>query len=96
MCKKAGSDPEDHGIQGLEGACPSRPCFCAICLTPGPEHVDHDHKTGRVRAILCFNCNGGLGQFKDRPDLLRRGADYLEGNVWKPTLVAPGVYRLPS
>jgi hypothetical protein len=69
---------------------------CAICLTPGPEHVDHDHKTGRVRAILCFNCNGGLGQFKDRPDLLRRGADYLEGNVWKPTLVAPGVYRLPS
>jgi len=70
--------------------------LCAICLTPGPEHVDHDHKTGRVRAILCFNCNGGLGQFKDRPDLLRRGADYLEGNVWKPTLVAPGVYRLPS
>ncbi len=69
---------------------------CAICLTPDPEHVDHDHKTGRVRAILCFNCNGGLGQFKDRPELLRRGADYLEGNVWKPTLVAPGVYRLPS
>ena len=69
---------------------------CAICLVPGPEHVDHDHKTGRVRAILCFNCNGGLGQFKDRPELLRRGADYLEGNVWKPTLVAPGVYRLPS
>lgn len=70
--------------------------LCAICLTPDPEHVDHDHKTGKVRAILCFNCNGGLGQFKDRPDLLRRGADYLEGNVWKPTLVAPGVYRLPS
>jgi hypothetical protein len=69
---------------------------CAICLTPNPEHVDHDHKTGKVRAILCFNCNGGLGQFKDRPELLRRGADYLEGNVWKPTLVAPGVYRLPS
>ncbi len=69
---------------------------CAICLVPGPEHVDHDHKTGRVRAILCFNCNGGPGQFKDRPELLRRGADYLEGNVWKPTLVAPGVYRLPS
>ena len=70
--------------------------LCAICLLPDPEHVDHDHETGRVRAILCFNCNGGLGQFKDRPDLLRRGADYLEGNVWKPTLVAPGVYRLPS
>ncbi|WP_370466642.1 endonuclease domain-containing protein [Streptacidiphilus sp. PB12-B1b] len=59
-------------------------------------HVDHDRKTGRVRAILCSNCDGGPGQFKDRPELLRRGADYLEGNVWKPTLVAPGVYRLPS
>lgn len=70
---------------------------CAICLAvPDPIHVDHDHKTGRVRAILCFNCNGGLGQFKDRAELLRRGADYLEGNVWKPTRVAPGVYRLPS
>lgn len=69
---------------------------CPICINPSPNHVDHDHGTGRVRAVLCFNCNGGLGQFKDQPDLLRRAADYLEGNVWKPTLVAPGVYRLPS
>ncbi|WP_261802120.1 MULTISPECIES: hypothetical protein [Streptomyces] len=37
-----------------------------------------------------------MGQFKDRPDVLRRAAEYPEGNVWKPTLEASGVYQLPS
>ncbi|WP_439673914.1 endonuclease VII domain-containing protein [Embleya sp. MST-111070] len=69
---------------------------CPICQSTRPEHVDHDHETGRVRAVLCFNCNAALGMFKDRPDALRRAATYVEGIVWKPTLVAPGVYRLPS
>lgn len=69
---------------------------CPICLSAKAEHVDHDHETGRVRGVLCFNCNSALGQFKDRPDTMRRAADYVEGIVWKPTLVAPGVYRLPS
>lgn len=70
--------------------------LCVICLTKRAEHVDHDHETGRVRGILCFACNAALGQMRDQPDALRRAADYLEGIVWKPTLVAPGVYRLPS
>lgn len=70
--------------------------LCPICLRPGPEHVDHDHETGRVRGALCFSCNAALGQFKDRPDVMRRAAAYVEGNVWKPKLVAPGVYLLPS
>lgn len=51
---------------------------CAICGRPGPEHVDHDHVTGRVRAILCFGCNGGLGQFGDDPERLREAARYVE------------------
>ncbi|MBO8190400.1 endonuclease VII domain-containing protein [Streptomyces oryzae] len=70
--------------------------ICPICLKPAPEHVDHDHETGRVRGVLCFSCNAALGQFRDRPDVMRRAAAYVEGNVWKPKLVAPGVYRLPS
>lgn len=69
---------------------------CCICLSALPAHVDHCHETGRVRGVLCFSCNAALGQFKDRPDVIRRAATYVEGNAWKPTLVAPGVYRLPS
>ncbi|MGW7334496.1 endonuclease VII domain-containing protein [Streptomyces sp. NPDC054808] len=69
---------------------------CCICLTAPAAHVDHCHETGRVRGVLCFSCNAALGQFKDRPDAIRRAAAYVEGIAWKPTLVAPGVYQLPS
>lgn len=41
-------------------------------------HIDHCHKTGRVRGILCHFCNLVLGQAKDRAEVLRRLADYLE------------------
>ncbi|MFI9049089.1 endonuclease domain-containing protein [Streptomyces sp. NPDC053427] len=58
--------------------------------------MDHGQQTGKVRDVLCFSCNAALGQFKDRPDVLRRAAEYPEGNVWKPTLVAPGVCQRPS
>ena len=66
------------------------------CLSAFAEHVDHGLGTGKVRGVLCFSCNAALGQFKDRPDVIRRAISYPEGNVWKPTLVAPGVYQLPS
>ncbi|MFE0383517.1 endonuclease VII domain-containing protein [Streptomyces bungoensis] len=69
---------------------------CCICLAAPPAHVDHCHNTGRVRGVLCFSCNAALGQFKDQPEAIRRAAAYVEGNAWKPILVAPGVYQLPS
>ncbi|WP_406461619.1 endonuclease VII domain-containing protein [Streptomyces sp. NBC_01622] len=68
----------------------------AICLKAPAVHVDHCHQTGRVRGVLCFNCNSGIGLLRDDPAAAYRAADYLEGNAWKPTLVAPGVYQLPS
>lgn len=56
---------------------------CAICGKPQPGssklfHVDHSHRTGKVRGILCPRCNTGLGMFKDNPAALRAAADYLE------------------
>ncbi|MFG2849484.1 endonuclease VII domain-containing protein [Streptomyces mirabilis] len=70
--------------------------LCVICLKAPAVHVDHCHETGRVRGVLCFNCNSAIGKLGDDPDAVRRAAAYLEGSPWKPTLVAPGVYRLPS
>lgn len=52
--------------------------MCAICRVAPAKHVDHDHSTGAVRALLCFNCNGGLGQFRDDPDLLQMAVFYVQ------------------
>lgn len=58
---------------------------CGICNGPFEKwpNVDHDHVTGAMRALLCRNCNLGLGHFKDRPDLLELAAAYLETHVAK-------------
>ena len=58
---------------------------CGICGTDTPTlqgwHVDHDHENGKVRGILCKNCNVMLGCAKDNPDILRAGSTYLECHV---------------
>ena len=55
---------------------------CAICETiPQTFHIDHCHKTGKVRGLLCRGCNHGLGQFKDDPIALERAAKYLRRNT---------------
>jgi hypothetical protein len=54
--------------------------LCLICEEQPAEHVDHDHVTGKVRGLLCFGCNGGLGQFRDRVDIMRNAIEYLEGH----------------
>ncbi|EFG05939.1 Putative endonuclease VII [Streptomyces clavuligerus] len=58
--------------------------------------MDHRRRTGKVRGVLCFNCNSAIGTLGDDPGAVRRAAAYSEGNPWKPILVAPGVYQLPS
>ena len=55
---------------------------CAICShVLGSTHqaqIDHCHTTGKVRGLLCINCNWMLGKSRDNPDLLRAAARYLE------------------
>lgn len=40
--------------------------------------IDHDHKTGIIRGLLCQQCNMGLGKFKDNVEFLKNAATYLE------------------
>ena len=60
---------------------------CAICGKDAadnkrggkldPLHIDHCHKTKKIRALLCHTCNTGLGHFKDKIDILMKAVQYL-------------------
>jgi hypothetical protein len=61
---------------------------CAICHRPetSPDKasgktkdlaIDHDHATGAIRALLCSNCNRGLGLFNDSIELLAKAREYV-------------------
>ena len=56
---------------------------CAICKKTCTIRkrlsIDHDHKTGGIRKLLCSRCNSGLGFFLDDPELLIAAAKYLVG-----------------
>jgi len=60
---------------------------CAICNQPETATrlgkvkalaVDHCHKSGAIRGLLCADCNTGIGKLKDDPEVLRSAARYLE------------------
>ena len=57
---------------------------CAICGSATSSgcknsfHVDHNHKTGNVRGILCQRCNTGIGSLREDATILRRAISYLE------------------
>ena len=57
---------------------------CAICKepldlqTPYAVHIDHDHKRGKVRGILCRKCNLAIGQLRDNPEYAYNAFIYLK------------------
>ena len=58
---------------------------CAICRQDKKLNVDHNHRTGRVRGLLCIGCNGGVGAFSDDVQILVNAIEYL-----KRPGIAPG------
>jgi Recombination endonuclease VII len=68
-----------HGLTSQQAAEFKAGKPCAICGQVKPRMVvDHDHKTGKLRGVLCNACNWGIGHFRDNPDILRNAADYVE------------------
>lgn len=57
-------------------------CSCEISHTSEDRYlsscVDHNHKTGKVRGLLCWDCNVGLGKFFDNPEIIRNAISYLQ------------------
>lgn len=74
--KKYGLSPEQY-MEILE----AQQGKCAICreepTTKRGLAVDHNHKTGQVRGLLCTGCNTALGSFKDSEEILTSAIEYL-------------------
>lgn len=51
---------------------------CFLCGENTKLYVDHNHKTNKIRKLLCRSCNFGLGLFQESPELLRKAASYCE------------------
>tara|TARA_B100001094_G_C17781140_1_gene599791 strand:+ start:144 stop:632 length:489 start_codon:yes stop_codon:yes gene_type:complete len=74
-----GIQPEDYDKMLTE-----QNGVCACCgekeTNPKKKHlsIDHCHKTGEVRALLCDRCNRGIGALNDELDILRKAVLYLE------------------
>lgn len=71
--REYGITPEDYNSMYVDqGGC------CGICESSVQLVVDHDHETGRVRGLLCRQCNAAIGGLKDDPETLRRAIRWLE------------------
>jgi hypothetical protein len=64
-------------LEGFDALLVSQGGRCAICGKADADNVDHDHATGAVRGILCWNCNIAIGQFEDDIDRVCAAAAYL-------------------
>ncbi len=68
-------DEQDHRCK----ICGNRAEPEGISFANRSLNVDHCHDTGKVRGLICSNCNTGLGKFKDSPELIEKAFAYLIG-----------------
>jgi len=79
LLRKYGLTEDDYSLMLA-----SQNYACAICKSTDPNdrwnrfHVDHCHKSGKVRGLLCTQCNTGLGKFYDNIDSLSEAIRYLK------------------
>ncbi len=76
--KRYGMNIEDYNeMRNKQNGC------CAICksqIVLETSRIDHDHRTGKVRGLLCVSCNTGIGLLKDSPQIMKNAISYLRGN----------------
>lgn len=86
-CKRfrGGNLPEGCiGISREEGVRNRYTLPCEICNRKTKRMaIDHCHKTGQYRGILCMRCNMSIGHFEDSPELLKLAAKYLEDHGYE-------------
>lgn len=51
--------------------------LCAICKKPKKLHVDHNHKTSKVRKLLCGSCNTAIGLLNEDTEIMKNCIEYL-------------------
>ena len=71
---------------------------CAICKEKPKKHlaVDHCHETGKIRGLLCMNCNKGLGMFKDDENRMNKAIQYLAFNTTVEDFILHGRSYIPK
>jgi hypothetical protein len=61
-----------NGVCAICGKSETRKTKNTIC----PLSIDHDHKTGKVRGLLCSLCNTGFGSFHESVDIIEKAKQY--------------------
>lgn len=61
---------------------------CAICNKKIKLHIDHNHKTGEVRGLLCPKCNQGIGLFEENINYLLKAVLYIKKWNEKSTTIS--------
>jgi len=82
ICKTCTSKQRKMAIKNYPILVEKHGEHCRICnITPEQTgkrlSVDHCHTTGKIRGLLCDNCNHGIGKFKERPRLLLKAIWYI-------------------